>query len=74
MVSRNAVKVNVENERFTVVCSRCPTLKISCCHLADYVPHVQHDYFSIFRQSNHCFLASSLPLLSSLRKLPIIKN
>ena len=24
------------------------------------VPHVQHDYFSSFNQSDHCFLASSL--------------
>ena len=24
------------------------------------VPHVQHDYFSSFNQSHHCFLASSL--------------
>ena len=30
------------------------------------VPHVQHDYFSSFKVSYHCFLASSLPLLSSL--------
>ena len=34
------------------------------------VPHVQHDYFSSFNQSDHCFLASSLPLPSSLLKLP----
>ena len=26
------------------------------------VPHVQHDYFSSFNQSDHCFLASLLPL------------
>ena len=26
------------------------------------VPHVQHDYFSSFNQSDHCFLGSSLPL------------
>ena len=30
------------------------------------VPHVQHDYFSALNQSHHCFLGSSLPLLSSL--------
>ena len=36
------------------------------------VPHVQHDYSSSFNQSDHCFLASSLPLPSSLLKLPII--
>ena len=35
------------------------------------VPHVQHDCFSSFNQSDHCFLVSSLPLPSSLRKLPI---
>jgi len=33
-------------------------------------PHVQHDYFSLFNQSDHCFLVSSLPLPSSLLKLP----
>ena len=38
------------------------------------VPHVQHDYFSSFNQSDHCFLVSSLPLPSSLRKLPITNN
>ena len=30
------------------------------------VPHVQYDNFSLFNQSDDCFLASSLPLLSSL--------
>ena len=35
------------------------------------VPHVQHDYFSSFNQSNHCFVALSLPLPSSNLKLPI---
>ena len=34
------------------------------------VPHVQHDYFSLFNQSDHCFLASLLLLPSSLLKLP----
>ena len=33
------------------------------------LPHVQHDYFSPFNQSDHCFLASSLPMVSSLLKL-----
>ena len=32
---------------------------------------VPHDYFSSLNQSDHCFLVSSLPLPSSLRKLPI---
>ena len=35
------------------------------------VPHVQHDCFSSFYQSDHCFLASSLPFPSSLLKLLI---
>ena len=34
------------------------------------VAHVQHDYFSLFNQSDRCFLASSLPFPSSLLKLP----
>jgi len=33
--------------------------------------HVQHNYFSSFNQSDHYSLASSLPLLSSLLKLPV---
>ena len=44
--SPGSAPVNVENERFTVVCSRCPTLKISCCHLADYVRKL---YWSAYR-------------------------
>ena len=36
------------------------------------VPHVQHDYFSSLNQSDHCFLVLSLPLPSSLRKLPTV--
>ena len=34
------------------------------------VPHVQHDYFSSFNQSEHCFLALSLPFPSSLAYTP----
>ena len=34
------------------------------------VPHAQHDYFSSFNQSDHCFVASSLPSPSHLLKLP----
>ena len=33
------------------------------------VPHVQHDYFSPFNQSDHCFLALS----SSMLKISIVK-
>ena len=35
------------------------------------VPHVQHDYFSLFIQSDHFFPALSLSLPLPLRKLPI---
>ena len=65
----SAVEVNTENERFTVVYSRY--LKFGSSTLSfgrlrrrialECVPHVQHDYFSSFNQSDHCFLASSLP-------------
>ena len=34
------------------------------------VPHVQHDYFSSFNQSNHWFVSLALPLPSSFLKLP----
>ena len=59
-------------------------LEISCCHafgrrqriLLKCVPHVQHDHSSSFNQlqSDHCFLASPLPLPPSLLKLPIAKT
>ena len=37
-----------------------------------HVQHVQHDYFSSFNQSDHCFLAS--PLLLSLLKLTLFSR
>ena len=78
--SRSAVEGNVENERFTVVFSRCRwNLKFGNFSLTfdrlrqrivlKCVPHVQHDYFFSFNQSDHCFLASSLLLPSSVLKL-----
>ena len=77
---RSAVEVNIENERFTVVCSRCRenltfgnfTLSFGRWRqriVLKCVPHVQHYQFSSFNQSDHCFLASSLPLPSSLLRL-----
>ena len=33
------------------------------------VPHMQHDYFSPFNQSDHCFMTSSVLLTSSLLKV-----
>ena len=51
---------------------RISKMKISRQNIAPKsVPHVQHDYFSSFNQSNHSFVALSLPLLSSFLKLPI---
>jgi len=62
------------------VVSRASNMKISRRHLADYVkkitlksvPHVQHDYFSSFNQSNNWFVALLWSLLSSFLKLSII--
>ena len=73
----------MENERIAVLCSRCrENLKFGNFTLSfgrlrqrielKCVLHVQHGYFSSFNQSEHCFLASSLPLPSSLLKLPSI--
>ena len=78
---RSAVEVNLENERFNVVCWRCrENLKFGNFTLSfgrlrqrivlKCILHVQHDCFSSFNQSDHCFLASSLPLPWSLLKLP----
>ena len=36
------------------------------------VPHVEHDYFSPFKQSNHWFVALSLQMPSSFLKLPFV--
>ena len=74
--------MNIENDRFTVVCSRYRlnlkfgnfTTSFSGLRqriVLKCVPHVQNDYFSSFNQSDHYFLASLLPLLLSLLKLPI---
>ena len=74
---RSAFEVNVENKRFTVVCSRCrwnftlsfgrlrQRIELKC------VPHVQHDYFSSFNKSDHRFLESSLLMASSMLKVPL---
>ena len=72
---------SIEDGRFTAACSRCrlnlkfENLALSFGRLRQGIvlkcmPHVQHDYFSSFNQSDHCFLTSSLPLPSSL-SLPI---
>ena len=77
---RSSVELNIENARFTVGCSHCHrnlkfgnfTLSLGkLCQIIvlKCVPHMQHNYFSSFNQSNHCFLASLLLLLLSLLKL-----
>ena len=58
----SAVEVNIENERITVACSRCENLKFRNFTLSfsssrqrivlKCMPHVQHDYFSSFNQSD----------------------
>ena len=73
--------VKAKNERFTAASSRCrQNLKYENFTLsfgrlrqsivAKSVPHVQHDYFSSFNQSNHWFVAFSLTLPSLNLKLP----
>ena len=75
--------VKAKGERFTPVGSRCrQNLKYenftsSFGRLRQNiatksVPHVQHDCFSSFNQSNHWFVVLSLTLPSSNLKLPII--
>ena len=73
---RRAIEVNVEDERFTVVCSLCCwnlkfgnfTLFGRLCQriVLKWVPNVQQDYFSSFNQSDHCIVVSSLLIPSSL--------
>ena len=81
MADRGPVEVNIENERFTVGCSRCHSNikfgnftssfgRLRQRILLKCVPHVQHDYFSLFNQSDHCFVVLPLPLSSSLLKVP----
>ena len=52
---------NLKNENFTSSISRLRQ---------NSVPHVQHDYFSSFNQSNHRLVTVSLPMPSSFLKLP----
>ena len=77
----NAVESNEASERFTVgvhVVVRTLNLEISRYSFRTlrqmiplkYVPHVQHDYFSSFTQSDHLFIALSLPMPSCLLKVP----
>ena len=72
----NSYHVKTKNEEFTAVRSHCRQ-KVKCENFTSSfgrlrqniasksVPHVQHDYFSSFNQSNHWFVALTLPLVSS---------
>ena len=68
----NGFHVKAENERFTAASSRCrQNLKNENFRslfgrllqniAPKSVPHVQHDYFSYFNQSNHAFLQVCQP-------------
>ena len=83
LLGTNGFHVKAKNERFTAASSRCrQNLKYenftsSFGRLrqnitSKSVPHMQHDYFSSFNQSNLSFVALSLP--SSNLKLPIFHN
>ena len=81
LLGTNGFYVKAKTERFTTASFRCrQNLKYenftwSFSRLRQNiapksVPHVQHDYFSSFNQSNHWFVALSLTLLLSNLKLP----
>ena len=80
LLGTNCFHVKAKNQRFTAARSRCrQNLKYenftsSFGRLRQNiapksVPHVQHDYFSSFNQSNHRFVAFSLTLPSQIREL-----
>ena len=81
LLGTNDFHVKAKNERFTAASSRCrhnlkSSLTSSFSRLRQNiapksVPHVLHDYFSSFNQSNHWLAALSLTQPSSNLKLPI---
>ena len=82
LLGTNGFHVKAKNERFNAASSRCrqnlkyenftgPFGRPRQNMVPKSVPHVQHDYFSSFNQSNHWFVALWLALLSSNLKLPI---
>ena len=84
LLGKDGFHVKAKNERFTPAGSRCrQNLKYENFtslvgrlrqNIAPKsVPHVQHDYFSLFNQTNHWFVAFSLTLPSSNLKLPFKK-
>ena len=85
LLGTNGFHVKAKNERFTATSSRCrQNLKYenftsSFGRLRQNiapksVPHVQHDCFSSFNQSNHWFVVLSLTLPSSNLKPPNVPN
>ena len=85
LLSTNGFHVKAKGERFTAASSRCrQNLKhenftssfgrLSQNIAPKSVPHLQHDYFFSFNQSNHLFVALWLTLPSSNLKLPIMLN
>ena len=81
LLGTNGFHARAKNERFTAAGLRCrqnlknENFTSSFGRLRQNiattsVPHVLHDYFSSFNLSNHSFVTSSLPLLSSFLKLP----
>ena len=82
LLGTHGFHVKAKNERFTAASSRCrQNLKyenftssfgrLRQNFAPKSVPHVQHDYFSSFSQSNNWFVALSLTLPSSNLKRPI---
>ena len=80
LLGMNGFHVKAEDERLTAAVSRCRrNLKYENFTslfgrlrqkiAPKSVPHVQHDYFASFSQSNHSFVVLSLP--SSFLKRPI---
>ena len=80
LLGTSGFHVKAKNERFTAATPRCrQNLKYENFTSSfgrvrqniapKSVPHVHHDYFSSFNQSNHWFVALSLKLPSSNLKL-----
>ena len=81
LLGTNGFHVKAKNERFTAATPRCRQYLKDENFTSSFgrlrqniapksVPHVQHDYFSSFNQSNHWSVAVSLTLPSSNLKLP----
>ena len=81
LLGTNGFHVKAKSERFTASSSRCRQ-NLKCENFTSLfgrlrqsiapksVPHVQHDCFSLFNQSNQWFVALPLTLPSSNLKLP----